>query len=396
MDSESNPQSILILDANQRSALAVTRSLGRHYPDTVIITADCVPRALAGSSKYSARYIQYPDPASDPEAFIDWMATHRQVNHYDLIVPTTEITSQCLLAATDQLPDMPLPFADYDTVMKLANKSDLVNAAEEVGIPVPMSAWFENASKLPPAEEFAFPIVLKPSLSKIRTRNGWIATTVRILKNREDLNAVLQTDQYLQEHSFMLQEYIPGHGAGLFCLFCRGRPIQFFAHQRLREKPPGGGVSVLSQAAPVDEKLKALTTRLMKNVRWHGVAMVEFRIAEDGTAYLMEVNTRFWGSLQLAIDSGVNFPALMADIHFRKKVRPVRHYNLDQRLRWFLGDLDSLYIYIKESHTRQEKLSRIRQFLTPRFRNQKHEVNRMSDIKPFVSELVQYLEALKG
>jgi hypothetical protein len=33
----------------------------------------------------------------------------------------------------------------------------------------------------------------------------------------------------------------------------------------------------------------------------------------SGEAYLMEINGRFWGSLQLAIDAGVDFPAIWLD-----------------------------------------------------------------------------------
>ena len=37
--------------------------------------------------------------------------------------------------------------------------------------------------------------------------------------------------------------------------------------------------------------------------------MVEFKHDErDGVPKLMEINGRFWGSLQLAIDAGVDFP----------------------------------------------------------------------------------------
>src|SRR5262249_30616411 len=47
-------------------------------------------------------------------------------------------------------------------------------------------------------------------------------------------------------------------------------------------------------------------------MEWDGVAMVEFRYDPvSGDAVLMEVNGRFWGSLPLAVHSGVNFPYLL-------------------------------------------------------------------------------------
>jgi predicted ATP-grasp superfamily ATP-dependent carboligase len=233
-------------------------------------------------------------------------------------------------------------------------------------------------------------VVLKPNLSKIYSPTGWVATTVRILKTKEDLNEVLASDAYLKETPFMLQEYIPGHGAGLFCLYNRGEPTHFFAHNRLREKPPEGGVSVLSEAAPLNDSLKNSAVKLLNSVKWHGVAMVEFRVDANGKAYLMEVNTRFWGSLQLAIDSGVNFPVLLAQQFFNETTGSMLAYNTKQRLRWLMGDLDSLYIYLKRPYTVKQKLVRVLQFLKPRFNHQKHEVNRLNDFKPFIYELKHY------
>jgi len=42
--------------------------------------------------------------------------------------------------------------------------------------------------------------------------------------------------------------------------------------------------------------------------------MVEYKIdSASGTPYLMEINGRFWGSVQLAIDAGVDFPRLLVE-----------------------------------------------------------------------------------
>ena len=118
--------------------------------------------------------------------------------------------------------------------------------------------------------------------------------------------------------------------------------------------------------------------------------MVEFRIGGDGTAYLMEVNTRFWGSLQLAIDAGVDFPALLVSNELNLGLSAPSSYKIGQRLRWVLGDLDSLYIYLKSDYTKKQKLIRLIQFCTPHFLHTKHEINRISDLKPAIFELKQY------
>jgi hypothetical protein len=71
--------------------------------------------------------------------------------------------------------------------------------------------------------------------------------------------------------------------------------------------------------------------------------MVEFKQDQrDGSLRLMEVNARFWGSLQLAIDAGVNFPELAAKVAVGRPASGPDHYRLGIRSRWLAGDLDSL------------------------------------------------------
>jgi predicted ATP-grasp superfamily ATP-dependent carboligase len=136
-----------------------------------------------------------------------------------------------------------------------------------------------------------------------------------------------------------------------------------------------------------------MAKRLLDHVKWHGVAMVEFRMAPDGTPYLMEVNPRFWGSLQLAIDCGIDFPRLLFEMNAGHRPHAPEGYTVGRRLRWLLGDLDSLYLCLRDGQrfTSREKLGRILDFLRPALGTTRHEVNRLGDLGPARFELVQYL-----
>tara|TARA_R110002074_G_scaffold336300_1_gene506758 strand:+ start:4321 stop:5499 length:1179 start_codon:yes stop_codon:yes gene_type:complete len=389
---DSNLPSVLVLDANQRSALAVTRSLGKSG-QFLITTADATAAALAGVSRYSKAYLQNPDPGNQPRDFIAWIKDLTGRQHFDLVMPTTEVTSQLLLSCKDELPKIELPFAPYETVMALSDKISLVELAKSLNIPVPDSQMFKNAGELE-GVLVSYPCVLKPALSHIFTGHDWIHTHVKVIHDEAGLKQALECAPYLKTNPFMLQSFIPGHGGGVFCLYNNGQPVQFFAHERLREKPPEGGVSVLSRSVLADEELKASAQKLLGAVNWHGVAMVEFRITPEGKAYLMEVNTRFWGSLQLAVDSGVDFPLMLAKAQLGHSVASTEDYRINQRLRWLLGDVDSLYLYLKGRQPWMKKLMRLVSFFSIRLRHQKHEVNRLHDLIPAWLELKQYLKAL--
>jgi hypothetical protein len=109
----------------------------------------------------------------------------------------------------------------------------------------------------------------------------------------------------------------------------------------------------------------------------------------------MEINPRFWGSLQLAIDSGVDFPYWLYQITTGKELKnlPLQKH---RRVRWLLGDLDRLYLVLKAPFGRYSlwrKIGAVLNFLRPNTKT-RHEVNRLDDYRPFVHELKQYLKSV--
>jgi len=147
-----------------------------------------------------------------------------------------------------------------------------------------------------------------------------------------------------------------------------------------------------------DPVLLAHARRLLDAVNWHGVAMVEFRHDRDNDVpYLMEVNTRFWGSLQLAIDAGVDFPWLLYQIACDAPVDAMQDYRPGVRLRWLLGDVDNLYLNLRRGDIGAgAKLAALGAFVTPHPLRTRHEINRWGDMGPFWTELKQYLQNLRG
>jgi len=382
---------VLILDANQRSALAVTRSLGAH--GVTVTTADDTPSALAGSSRYSTQYFQHPTPVSKPEEFITSIGQKATSLGIDIIFPMTELTTTLLLEHRHDLPEIILPFPDLQTLDSLANKCVLMKLAESLSIPIPPTWYVDNPNDSPISlAELPYPLVLKPAKSWLIHNGTWIHTTVRFADNPSQAQEIIDTDPAFH-HPYMFQAHVEGTGQGLFALYHQGEPRASFNHRRLREKPPWGGVSVLSESVPIDPTLLSHARALLDAVKWHGIAMVEFKVNEDGTPYLMEINTRFWGSLQLAIDAGVDFPWLLYQMSCGKSVAAIHNYKTGTRLRWLLGDLDSLYISLKRNeNSLMEKLAAILRFLTPHPFTTRHEVNRWSDIRPFLWELKHYLK----
>ena len=385
---------VLVTDANQRSALAITRSLGAR--GVRVIAADSVPETLAGSSRFSADSAQYVDPYRDPEGFVADLRALVSEHDIGLIVPATEVTTYLVAANQSSLHPAASATPPYALFDLLSDKYRLFKLAEELGQPMPRTRFVDNPSDaVPSALEIGFPVVVKPYRSRILTGGHWLSTTVRYAHDRDELEALIEGDESLRQHPFLLQEFVRGVGQGLFALYDQGRPLALFCHRRIREKPPSGGVSVLSESVPVDPALERYATQLLDHVGWHGLAMVEYKVGADGTPYLMEVNPRFWGSLQLAVDAGVDFPWMLYQVATGTPVDRVPDYTTGRRLRWLLGDLDRLYLVLKDRHSGiAEKLKEVAAFSRPDFRRVHHEVDRLGDFRPFLRELTHYIRDL--
>src|SRR5688500_20281915 len=77
----------------------------------------------------------------------------------------------------------------------------------------------------------------------------------------------------------------------------------------MRYAIPYGSSSAVRKSIPYPHRLGEYAERLAATLNWTGPMMVELRHdPETDTAYLLEINGRFLGSLRLAIDAGADVP----------------------------------------------------------------------------------------
>ena len=330
-------EAVLVTDAEQRSALAVTRSLGQ--AGYVVHAGSSAPRPIAAASRYCATRHRLPDPLEQPDAFAESVCSIAERESIRVVLPVTDQSIEAVLGRPPGSVILPLPSAA--AFRQASDKLAVTRMAESVGLRSPAQLILEEpAATLP--DQLHFPLVGKPSRSVVPAASGRMRLSVFHAAGREEL---VQRLASLPRSAYpvLLQQRILGPGIGVFLLRWDGRTLASFAHQRLREKPPAGGVSVYSESVSPPAGLLAGAESLLAALEWRGVAMVEFKVHEPtGIPYLMEVNGRFWGSLQLAIDSGVDFPTLLVEAALGRSAQPVTQYTSGRRLRWCLGDLDHL------------------------------------------------------
>ena len=386
---------VLVLDANQRSALAATRTLGRR--GIHVIAADETRKTLAGSSRYCSETMLYPSPILNDELFIEQLSKKAAANRVSVIFPMTEVTTRLMLKHRAHFKGISIPFGTLEAFELLSSKWRLHKLAEELNVPIPFTIFVESQEDLERVSaSVKFPAVLKPYGSKIYSDGRWLGASVRYVNSLEELYLTVKEDPCFNEHPFMIQEKVEGRGEGVFALYDHGRPVQLFAHRRLREKPPSGGVSVLSESIPPNPRIQEFACRILNHVHWHGIAMVEFKVSADGMPYLMEVNARFWGSLNLAIQAGIDFPYLLYKLAIGDQVEGPKNYRIGLKNRWVLGDLDNLYLSWKERSLYQEErgsiVRRIGKVLNVMEKDTCYETCMWDDLSPFWFEVRKYVQ----
>jgi predicted ATP-grasp superfamily ATP-dependent carboligase len=318
-----------------------------------------------------------------------------------MLLPITEPSLIAILPARDRL-DVDIPFPELELFLAISDKRLLLEVAAEEGIATPQQ-WIisrPEAVREIMGRPFPFPLVIKPSRS-VGGSAGTTGTLINLpVAHAADSDELLARMATLPEAAYpvLLQQRVIGPGIGVFLLLWDGELLASFAHRRLREKPPAGGVSVYSESVPLDPGLLERSRALLERFDWNGPAMIEYKVdAATQTPYLMEVNGRFWGSLQLAIDAGVDFPALLLAAASGEPSQPVLEHRTGVRLRWLWGDVDHLLIRLRHSPAALSlppgspgRWNVIKEFLRFRMAGERNEVFRFEDPGPFIRETVDW------
>jgi predicted ATP-grasp superfamily ATP-dependent carboligase len=325
---------VLITSGDARTCLAAVRSLGRNGIEVKVADEERMP--LAGFSRYCRGVVRYPPPRRDPERFLTFLSRHLRKERYGVVLPVEQDMFYLFSKHRDELGRLTkIPVAKFSAFQTAYDKALTFKAAAALGIPAPTTFFVESRAEVEElARRIQFPVVVKPRMGSGSRAVGYAANATELL--------TLWQEVHLFQPRPLIQERIPSGGEtiGVSVLFNLQSELRAcFVHRRIREFPLSGGPSTLRESVSRPE-IADVAIRFLQELGWSGVAMVEFKVdPRDGVAKLIEVNPKFWGSLNLAIASGVDFPALLYRTAVDGDVAPVLQYRLGVRSRFLPGDL---------------------------------------------------------
>lgn len=388
--------SVLLTDPEQRAALAAARTLGRggYRVHTIGET-----RGLAGRSRYVERHHGLQNGvAKRPLAMREAVAAVVKAANVQVVIPVTDTASRALLGS-DGLLGAAVAGPSPDAYARASDKAELLRSAHACGLRVPRQVELLHAHRqLIGDVGIEFPLVVKPSQSVVSVGDRNVTTSVQFADDPSELATILAGTP-VEAYPLLLQEKIVGEGVGVFLLRTHGATQLVFAHRRLREKPPSGGVSTYREAIVPPSALVERCETLLDHLRYEGAAMVEFKHSTaTGEYVLMEINARLWGSVQLAIDAGIDFPRAMVQIALGEPITGPHAVKSGTRTVWELGEVDHALAILRRSAQELHlpsthpvgALAAVGALLDHRL-SDRCEVFRLVDPLPFFAELLRWL-----
>lgn len=324
---------VLVTDGHSRVALAVVRALGRAGARVRVVEQERFARRVPAAFRSRWTRDRFVLPSMGPDgAFVRALA--RAARGVDVILPVSTHAVFALARACEALP-APVPVSAPETLRRANDKAALLEVARRAGVPVPSSYSPRSEEDL---EEVAARIRW-PAVVKLRDDEGTFlepGERYRIVRSPAELREAYRSLHRVRPFP-LVQEYVAGEGYGVGALAREGRLLAAVVHRRVREYPITGGPSAFCETVRNPGLVEA-AGRILRELGWTGVAMVEFR-GREGEYRLLEVNPRFWGALPLATAAGVNFPWLLCRMALGEDLGSAPAYAEGVRMRFFPMDL---------------------------------------------------------
>jgi len=338
---------LLLTNGMLRMTLAAARSVGSRGIRVGVGETSLLAPAVF--SKYCKDRWRYPDPVLHPDYFLQSLLDKLEGPAYTTYFPMDLPAIQIAMNHRQEIEaSCNLPLPPDDSLRIAIDKGLATQVVHSAGIDAPRTEWPSSREEVMEASRrVGMPVVIKPRLSSGSRGIRIIASEEELLDAYDRVNAEFPRP--------LLQEYIPpGMRYDVCLLFDQEGEMQAsFVQRELRHFPHPIGPSTMQESVWEPEMVERAMA-IMRKLPWCGVAELEFMVdPRDGIPKFMEINPRFWNSLNLSIQSGVDFPWMLYQIANGNRVYPVHTYRIGERARSLIPG-EALYFLTSKDRWRMD------------------------------------------
>jgi predicted ATP-grasp superfamily ATP-dependent carboligase len=300
--------------------------------------------APAALSRYCRASLEYPESTQNAAAFVEATRDFARAQSIDLMVPMTDWTTVPVSRFRDRFDGVCRLALPPHAALELANdKYRTIELARSLQVPAPETWLLQSIGDLDALPQLTYPIVVKDRSSARWLGNRAVFGSVGYVYSEKDLRLRV-AERLKAAGDVLVQQFVGGRGIGFSCFAIDGEIFLPFQWLRVREVDPRGSGSSCRKSLAVDPEIVELSRRLITEVGFQGIAMVEFK--QDPTSkrpVLMEINGRPWGSIQLPIAAGIDYPRHLVRWCLEGKLPPAQiAYAEGITCRRMVGDLTHL------------------------------------------------------
>lgn len=300
---------VLIPDGDSTWALSVLQCLS-HIEGYQFFVLSNKKRTASKFSKYTSYYKFYK--RGNEVSWLEIINSEIESNSISVVIPIAEIEASFFIRFGSKIHKsakvIPLPKLENFEIAK--DKKLLSDFAKANDIPHPKSYFMSSETdKQELLTQVNFPILIKPL--DLKGGDG-----IRKIDKKPKLKKILDKT----ETSLFFQDYIKGYDIDCSVLCHNGKilthTIQKGNLEGRNPYAPQLGFNFLNNTDVLN-----LVEDVMTKLNWSGVAHLDLRYDEAANDYkLIEINPRFWGSIEASRVAGVNFSDLAIQFALHGKI----------------------------------------------------------------------------
>ncbi len=320
---------ILVLDDNWPQTAWFIQEMHRQRIEVVYASPGAITARGLG------RYCRHrPAPSMRGADYRQFLIDLLAEEAFDLVLPLCEPLQRVAWDLPDPLPSRVFPRANAEQRRLLDDRRAMYALATRLGVPIPRMMPIDGADGLDAvSRDFGWPLVL-------RGTQGLGGEQVRIVRNRSQMLEAYSALHDRSPEPPFAQEFIAGTRTVVGALLDQGSTLRAFAQRSLETYPAPTGPSIRSRSMK-DATLLEHANNMFAALKWDGLALAEFMQGENGEFYLMEINPRPWGTIQVAEVCGVPMIRPFVQMLKGETIDPPRSYVAGRDIVMFPGFLSA-------------------------------------------------------
>ena len=299
---------VLVTGGEHPAGLAALRALHRAGFETwaAVQSRDC----LAARSRAAAGLVDVPDARTEPDAWVEALATAAKTHGMAAVLPGTEPALLAMAGREGAFPDsVAIGSSPEPTLRRATDKIALGLLALRAGMHAPPT-HVVSADGDVDAEGVTYPAMVKPLRSELLAGGRLRRYEAQRVESEPELAAALQA---YPDGVGLVQPYLDGRLISVNGVAFRGELYGANQHVVHRVWPDRCGQAVYAETIPMTPGRDQRVAAFMRHLDWNGVFNLQL-IEWDGGEYVIDLNPRFYVSLTLAVAAGLNLPAIWTSL----------------------------------------------------------------------------------